>query len=219
LRGKATQSHSANAALPVSAHLPEGESAESSTSIGRTQPTSKPDTRSERFALWRALAEASVRHGPQPRMAARTRTSQRASPDPEPKRGSGCFLEARTEAEAKVLATKLPFWMLTAEAVSARQGPIEVRGSGSFRRSGTSRDRRLEGCLPPASHRGGTQAQDTQRESDDVSHGARFLSAYEPRRSLCRLASSTPSALGVSHSLSGLSPPGPGGFVSRHIRP
>jgi hypothetical protein len=75
------------------------------------------------------------------------------------------------------------------------------------------------GCLPPTGHPGGPQAQDTQRGYGDVSHGVRFLSAYEPRRSLCRFASPAPSALGVSHSLSGLSPPGPRGSVSRHIRP
>jgi hypothetical protein len=128
-----------------------------------------------------------------------------------------CFLEAWTVAEAKVWAPKPPFWMHTAEAVSAREGPFEGLGSGSFRRSGSSRDRRLEGCLPPARHRSGPQVQDTQRECDDVSLGVRFLSAYEPRRSLCRFAFPTRSAHGVSHSLSGLSPPGPCGFVSRHI--
>jgi hypothetical protein len=138
---------------------------------------------------------------------------------PEPKRGNRCFFEARTPAEAKVEAAKPPSWNLTAEAVSIRQGPSEARGCESVRRSGSSRDRRLEGCLPPAAHRSGTQAQDTQREFDDVSLGVRFLSAYEPRRSLCRFAFPTPSALGVSHSLSGLSPPGPCGFISRHIHP
>jgi hypothetical protein len=52
------------------------------------------------------------------------------------------------------------------------------------------------------------QAQDAQRLFNDISHGVRFLSAYEPRRSLCRFASPTPSALGVSHSLSDFSRPG-----------
>jgi hypothetical protein len=89
----------------------------------------------------------------------------------------------------------------------------------STRRSGFARSSSPGGCLPPTSHRGGSRAQDTQRGSSDVSHGVRLLSAYEPRRSLCRFASPAPSALRVSHSLSGLSPPGPRGFVSRHIRP
>jgi hypothetical protein len=54
---------------------------------------------------------------------------------------------------------------------------------------------------------------------DDLSLGVRTPSAFEPGRSLCRFTSPTPSALRVSHSLSGLSPPGPCGSVSRHIRP
>jgi hypothetical protein len=194
-------------------------STESSSSSGRTHSASKPEARGERFALCRSSAEASVRHGSRPQVAARTRTSQRASPAPEPKRGRGCFLEAWTVAEARVAAAKLPFWMLTAEAMSAREGPFEICGCGSVRRSGSSRDRGLEGRLPPTRHRGGTQAQDTQREIDDVSLGVRLLSAYEPGRSMCRIASPTLSALRVSHSLSGLSPPEPCGFVSRHIHP
>jgi hypothetical protein len=54
---------------------------------------------------------------------------------------------------------------------------------------------------------------------DDSSHGVRSPSAFEPGRSLCRFASPTPSVLRVSHPLNGLIPPGPRGFVSRHIRP
>jgi len=71
----------------------------------------------------------------------------------------------------------------------------------------------------PANRRSGAPAQGDQRASDDISLGVRLLSAFQPGRSLRRFASPTPSALGVSHSLSGLSPPGPRGFVSRHIRP
>lgn len=41
----------------------------------------------------------------------------------------------------------------------------------------------------------------------------------EHRGSLCRFTSPTPSALGVSHSLSGFIPSIPRGFVSRHFRP
>jgi hypothetical protein len=54
---------------------------------------------------------------------------------------------------------------------------------------------------------------------DDSSHGVRSPSTFEPGRSLCRFSSPTRSALRVSHSLSGLIPPGPRGSVSRHIRP
>jgi hypothetical protein len=39
------------------------------------------------------------------------------------------------------------------------------------------------------------------------------------RGSLCRITTPTPSALGVSHSLSGFIPSTPRGFVSRHFRP
>jgi hypothetical protein len=53
----------------------------------------------------------------------------------------------------------------------------------------------------------------------DTSRGVRSPSAFEPRRSLRRFASPVPSALRVSHSLSGLIPPGPRGFVSHHTRP
>jgi hypothetical protein len=70
-----------------------------------------------------------------------------------------------------------------------------------------------------ANRRSGALAQGERRASDDLSHGVRLLSACEPGRSLRRFTSPAPSALGVSHSLSGLSPPGPRGFVSRHIRP
>jgi hypothetical protein len=56
-------------------------------------------------------------------------------------------------------------------------------------------------------------------EFDDSSHGVRSPSAYEPGRSLYRFASPAPSALRVSHPLSGLIPPWPRGSVSRHIRP
>ena len=109
--------------------------------------------------------------------------------------------------------------MHTAEAVSVREGSSGFRGSGPAHRSEQERDRPPERCLPPSRSRSDSGAQDTQREYDDISHGARFPSAYEPGRSLCRFSSPAPSALRVSHSLSGLSPPGPGGFVSRHIRP
>jgi len=105
------------------------------------------------------------------------------------------------------------------QAVRALEGSIGEGMSAGTCRSGCSRAPSPGGCLPPASHRGGAQAQDTQRECDDISHGVRILSAFEPRRSLCRFTSPAPSALRVSHPLSGLSPPGPRGFVSRHIRP
>jgi hypothetical protein len=56
-------------------------------------------------------------------------------------------------------------------------------------------------------------------ESDDDFPGFAPFRRFQLGRSLCRFASPTPSALRVSHPLSGLIPPGPRGFVSRHIRP
>ena len=132
--------------------------------------------------------------------------------------GTGASSKRRS-GRSRINATKLPFWSLFAEAQRSREGSTGFRGSSSVHRGGKASDRPPEGCLPSTSHRGGAQTQDTQRECDDISHGVQFLSASKPRRSLCRLTSPTPSALGVSHSLSGLSPPGPRGFVSRHIRP
>ena len=130
-----------------------------------------------------------------------------------------CFLEASKGAEASVLATKLLCWKNTAEAVNVRESSLEFRGAGQLTEVSRNPNRPLESCLPPAGHRSGTQAQDAQREYEDISLGVRILSTFELRRSLCWFTSPTPSALRVSHSLSGLSPPGPCGFVSRHIRP
>jgi hypothetical protein len=45
------------------------------------------------------------------------------------------------------------------------------------------------------------------------------LRRIESGQSLCRFTSPAPSALRVSHPLSGLSPPEPCGSISRHIRP
>jgi hypothetical protein len=75
-------------------------------------------------------------------------------------------------------------------------------------------------CLPCRRYRGSASPQDTQREIDGASRGVRPLSAKSAQAVVTRrFASPTPSALRVSHPLSGLIPPGPGGFVSRHIRP
>jgi len=66
----------------------------------------------------------------------------------------------------------------------------------------------------------GPEAQDTQREHDNTSHGVRFLSARKaPVIVARRFTWPTPSALRVSHPLDGFLPPEPCGFVSRHSRP
>jgi hypothetical protein len=170
-------------------------------------------------AVCRCSAEAGDRHCTQPRVAVCPRTgSRRASPDPGPRHGDGCSFEVTGATEVAHAATKVPVGGSRPKQCASARAPRDWGGERCHR-GGTFHVLGPEGCLLPPGHRGGTGAQDTQREFDDVSHGVCFLSAYEPRRSLCRFASPTPSALRVSHSLSGLSPPGPGGFVSRHIRP
>jgi hypothetical protein len=132
--------------------------------------------------------------------------------------GDGCFLDALRVTEVTNAASKLPCRRRSASRVNPR-GFHRGEDERSTSRSRCARAPSPGGCLPLMSHQGGPRAQDTQRECDDISHGVRILSAFEPRRSLHRFTSPAPSALGVSHSLSGLSPPGPRGFVSRHIRP
>jgi len=130
----------------------------------------------------------------------------------------GCFLGAVCAAQAANGASKPPRLRRSASRATL-EGTIGEGMNGRTRRSGSSRAPSPGGCLPPVIRRSGSRAQDTQREFDDNSHGVRILSAYEPGRSLRRFTSPAPSALRVSHPLSGLSPPGPRGFVSRHIRP
>jgi hypothetical protein len=167
------------------------------------------------------LAEASTRHGTRSRVTAPRANTVRNELRSSPCRSAGANASSKPRKRPKPRSRRRSHPVGSHRPkpeASARVPSSFEQRDASPRRSGT-RSCRLEGCLPPESHRGGARAQDTQREFDDISHGARLLSTYEPRRSLCRFASSTPSALGVSHSLSGLIPPGPRGFVSRHIRP
>jgi hypothetical protein len=143
----------------------------------------------------------------------------RASPCPEPKLESRCVFVASPPTEAGIVAAKSPFRLPIAEAVSARRGtpgvPMQVLPPKRF--------------VSPRSYRGApptrarpkrcASARHAAWDIDDSSRGVRSPSASEPRRSLRRFASPAPSALRVSHPLSGLSPPGPRGSVSRHIRP
>jgi len=219
--GAKPPSHSnRTATLPVTEHTPEGVWTAPSLTDGASPSGNEAgwlEASDER--LCRTSAEAGVRHGPLPQVAASSERRRNELHQTRAEARERCFLEASKEAEASVLATKLPCWKDTAEAMNVREGSFGFRGAGQLTEVRWSPDRPPERCLPPVGHRSGTQAQDAQREVDDTSHGVRFLSAFEPRRSLCRFASSTPSAHRVSHSLSGLSPPGPRGFVSRHIRP
>jgi hypothetical protein len=82
-------------------------------------------------------------------------------------------------------------------------------------------------CEPPMAKRPTDRAPRETRSarphskvSDDASHGVRCLSASSALVIVvCRLASPAPSALRVSHPLSGLIPPTPRGSVSSHSRP
>jgi len=78
-----------------------------------------------------------------------------------------------------------------------------------------------EHVLPdPASGEASPDRTSAEQASCDASHGVRCLSAESaPGIVACRFTSPTPSALGVSHPLSGLILPSPRGFVSRHIHP
>jgi len=59
-----------------------------------------------------------------------------------------------------------------------------------------------------------------EAKNSDISHGVQCLPTKSASRIVTRrLASPTPSALRVSHPLSGLIPSKPCGFVSRHFRP
>jgi hypothetical protein len=212
LRGKVTFCSKRSTAFPVPASTPEGVRTEPPSRRGQAPGAAEPDARGVVERVSRTSAEASVRHVAAPQVATQTRTSrQRASPVPgrSPKR----VLPRRRRSGVEATLSEL------AASRETLEGSIGEGMSDSTCRSGCSRAPSPGGCLPPASHRGGPRAQDTQRECEDISHGVRILSAFEPRRSLRRFTSPAPSALRVSHPLSGLSPPGPRGFVSRHIRP
>jgi hypothetical protein len=146
-------------------------------------------------------------------------SSQRASPDPEPKPEMRCFLEAVRSAEADWTATKPPLWLPTAEAVGSRRGTLGAVCPSGCRSNST--DAIGSRKLPPTGSppKWFADARHAAWEFDDSSHGVRSPSAFVSGRSLCRFASPTPSTLRVSHPLSGLIPPEPRGSVSRHIRP
>jgi hypothetical protein len=113
-----------------------------------------------------------------------------------------------------------PLGVGTTEVALLRRGTPGCRGRSPPCRSSA-------GCSPfprkppptSAKPRCCASARHAARDMDDSSLGVRSPSAFLTRRSLCRFASPTPSALRVSHPLSGLSPPGHRGSVSRHIRP
>lgn len=91
---------------------------------------------------------------------------------------------------------------------TVRPAPPECHNSARLRALG----------LPPAGPQA-VHAQDTQQEAEAPSVGFESFRRNQPGRSLRRFTSPAPFALRVSHPLSDLIPPGPCGFVSRHIRP
>jgi hypothetical protein len=110
LRGKATNPLDAACCASGTAHTPEGVWAESPMSGGA-------DPGDSEAGLLEAECKRRVEGRPKRRLNTvrrhkwqrRARTwSQRASPGPEPKRGNGCFLEARSSTEAESRATKPP---------------------------------------------------------------------------------------------------------------
>jgi hypothetical protein len=137
----------------------------------------------------------------------------------EPKIGRGASSGRLARPKPELLPRRVPVVCPSPKRRTPVQGAPGVQVCKTPRRSGTPARPSAKGCLPPVPHRGGARVQDTQRGKDDLSHGVRSPSAFRPGRSLRRFTSPAPSALRVSHSLSGLSPPGSRGFVSRHIRP
>jgi hypothetical protein len=166
------------------------------------------------------LAEASVRLG--------TRSHDGAHANNVAK----SFTLTRAEARERVLPRRFDFGRSRARGDGAillghldrsrefPPGHLRFGGTELTCRSGSNRALRSRKLPPtPKPPKRFSGARHAAWEFDDNSHGVRVLPAFEPRRSLCWFTSPAPSALRVSHPLSGLIPPGPRGFVSRHIRP
>jgi hypothetical protein len=166
------------------------------------------------------LAEAAVRHGARSQAAARCEHRRNELHlNPGRSLGTGASSTRRTRPKPRTRRRSNPVGGSRPKQRAPARAPPGIGRAIRPAEAGVHTRSPPGSCLPPASHRGGAQTQDTQRECDDISHGVRILSAYEPGRSLSRFTSPAPSALRVSHPLSGLIPPGPRGFVSRHIRP
>jgi hypothetical protein len=184
LRGKVTErSASFNCAPGFGAQSRRRVFRHSEVERGKPRPTAKPDC-SRRFVCAepsvgrsrRSIRPATrgdfgrVERQPKHRfdsarghMTARTRTSsQGASPIPVPKLGNGRFPAASISAEAEISTTELPFWSVATEVAIARKGALGVRDGIRLAEAGRFSPHRSESCLPPASRRSGTQAQDTQ---------------------------------------------------------
>jgi hypothetical protein len=134
----------------------------------------------------------------------------------------GCVLEALHPTKAGAAATRSPFREARPRSVSLVGVLSEVRPAGHPAEAVWLAGHLPESRLPPALHIGrwGSRVQDAQRgiwTTPPMGFGP--LRRVRSGRSLHRFASPIPSALRVFHPLSGLIPPGPRGFVSRHFRP
>jgi hypothetical protein len=153
-----------------------------------------------------------------PKDDAHASISRRASPILGPKPVSWRLLVTFPSTEAELLATRPPFGF-HGRSCGGRQGTLESVCDSSDRslspRAPGSRE------LPPndGSPKWLADARHAAWDIDDSSLEVRPPSASLPGRSLRQFASPTPSALRVSHPLSGLIPPWPRGSVSCHIRP
>jgi hypothetical protein len=110
-----------SATFPVPEGTPEGVRTESSVSDGQARSTRSRMLEVMMEALFRTWAEASVRDDAKSQVTTQTQTSlQRASPEPGPKRGDGCFLDALRVTEVTDAAPKLPCWRLAASRENPR---------------------------------------------------------------------------------------------------
>ena len=134
-------------------------------------------------------------------------------------RGLGA-LRGGASGRAGLAASKSPSRVPPTEVGRPLEGTLGVPATRPLAEARWPVSLSLESCLVLPFHRGGARVRDTQcGKSTTPPLGFGPLRRLESRRSLCRFTSSAPSALRVSHPLSGLSPPGPRGFVSRHIHP
>jgi hypothetical protein len=139
--------------------------------------------------------------------------------EPPPKQWSEHFHPEATAVEQPRSMTSAP-GLRTAEASRSLELHSRRRARPSARAPGRSDRQRARPRLHASRRRrsGSERARSRNETTPPMGFGASRRN--QRRESLtCRFASPTPSALGVSHSLSGLILPEPRGFVSRHIRP
>jgi hypothetical protein len=204
------------------------------TKPGRSKPVCRADPNGGRSPRSTRHADTGVtpcRFGGRPKpflltdalsqVTARTRAARdELHRIPSRGRGFGASSKRWLQPKPEQPLRRSPSRMNPTEVELARKGLSRSGLVAGLAEAGPALGRSPESCLPPAIHRGGARVQDTQRGiSTTPPLGFGPLRRFEPRRSLCRFASPAPSALRVSHPLSGLIPPGPRGSVSRHFRP